>query len=144
MKKMMLALALVSLAVGVKAQEPDIPRSRYSVSTNSFWANWYISAGGDYSVSGIPAGTEGLNPVELLQTLVAETGDKVDVKEEVHHVMALGLARKSAIPVGQALSSEEMEDLVEKLFLCETPNYTPNGKLVLTILANEKVERMFD
>lgn len=100
--------------------------------------------GGDYSVSGIPAGTEGLNPVELLQTLVAETDDKVDVKEEVHHVMALGLARKSAIPVGQALSSEEMEDLVEKLFLCETPNYTPNGKLVLTILANEKVERMFD
>ncbi|MBQ8226873.1 MAG: DNA mismatch repair endonuclease MutL [Bacteroidaceae bacterium] len=100
--------------------------------------------GGDYSVSGIPAGTEGLNPVELIQGLVTDAVDKVGVKEEVHHVMALGLARKSAIPVGQALSAEEMEDLVEKLFLCETPNYTPNGKLVLTILDNEKVERMFD
>jgi outer membrane protein OmpA-like peptidoglycan-associated protein len=51
MKKMMLALALVSLAVGVKAQETDIPRSRYSVSTNSFWANWYISAGGDFNAA---------------------------------------------------------------------------------------------
>lgn len=100
--------------------------------------------GGDYSVSGIPAGTEGLNPVELIQGLVTDAVDKVGVKEEVHHVMALGLARKSAIPVGQALSAEEMEDLVEKLFLCETPNYTPGGKLVLTILDNEKVERMFD
>lgn len=51
MKKMMLALALFSIAVGVIAQEQDVPRSRYSVATNSFWANWYISAGGDFNAA---------------------------------------------------------------------------------------------
>lgn len=51
MKKMMLALALFSLSVGVVAQEQEEPRSRYSVATRSFWANWYISAGGDFNAA---------------------------------------------------------------------------------------------
>lgn len=100
---------------------------------------------GDYSISGIPAGTEGLNPVELLLDLIGDAQAKsAGAREEVSHVMALGLARKSAIPIGQALTKEEMEDLVEKLFLSEVPNYTPDGKLILTIIPNQRIERMFD
>lgn len=101
--------------------------------------------GGDYSVSGIPAGTEGLNPVDLVRTLLDEAQSRAGgVKDELDHRIALSLARKSAIPVGQALTREEMENLVEKLFACETPSYTPDGKLILTILEHEKIEHMFD
>jgi len=100
---------------------------------------------GDYSISGIPAGAEGLNPVELLLSLIDDAQAKpTNAKEEVAHVIALGLAKKSAIPIGQALTKEEMEDLVEKLFASEVPNYTPDGKLILTIIQNQKIERMFD
>lgn len=100
---------------------------------------------GDFSISGIPAGTEGLNPVDLLLSLIDDAQAKCSsAKEEVAHTIALGLAKKSAIPIGQVLAKEEMEDLVEKLFASEVPNYTPDGKLILTIVQNQKIERMFD
>ncbi len=47
MRKLMMALAfagLASTATGM-AQETEVPVKKYSVATNSFWANWFISAG---------------------------------------------------------------------------------------------------
>lgn len=46
MKKILLALAFASLGTtAALAQEYEIPQQKYSVATNSFWANWFISAG---------------------------------------------------------------------------------------------------
>lgn len=41
MKKMLLALAMVSLSATAFAQ--DYPTEKFSVATNSFWSNWFIS-----------------------------------------------------------------------------------------------------
>ena len=43
MKKSLLAIALAVFAFSASAQE--IPVSKYSVATNSFWANWFVQAG---------------------------------------------------------------------------------------------------
>ncbi|HCE47134.1 MAG TPA: cell envelope biogenesis protein OmpA, partial [Prevotellaceae bacterium] len=32
------------------AQTTDVPQKKYSVATNSFWSNWFITAGGSYNV----------------------------------------------------------------------------------------------
>ena len=42
MKKLMIALAFVGLAstTTAMAQETEVPTKKYSVATNSFWANW--------------------------------------------------------------------------------------------------------
>lgn len=47
MKKLMIALAFVGLAstTSAMAQETEVPVKKYSVATNSFWANWFLSAG---------------------------------------------------------------------------------------------------
>ena len=47
MKKLMIALAFVGLAstTTAMAQESEVPAKKYSVATNSFWANWFESAG---------------------------------------------------------------------------------------------------
>lgn len=47
MKKLMIALAFVGLAstTSAMAQETEVPVKKYSVATNSFWANWFVSAG---------------------------------------------------------------------------------------------------
>ncbi|EJX02280.1 outer membrane protein OmpA family protein, partial [gut metagenome] len=46
MKKFLFALALLGLTTTtVSAQETEVPTKKYSVATNSFWANWFISAG---------------------------------------------------------------------------------------------------
>ena len=43
MKKLFLMLAVASLSVAAMAQDA-VPTEKYSVATNSFWSNWFISA----------------------------------------------------------------------------------------------------
>lgn len=100
--------------------------------------------GGSYAINGIPSGIEGLNPVELIQSMVhtaMEKGGKV--KEEVQSNLALTLAKAAAIVPGQVLTNEEMNGLVDGLFAVTTPNYTPDGKTVLSVLQEDELEKLF-
>lgn len=46
MKRFLLALVFAGLGVSTAfAQDIEVPSKKYSVATNSFWANWYLSAG---------------------------------------------------------------------------------------------------
>ena len=50
MKKLMLVLAFAGFATATTAQE-NVPVEKHSVATNSFWSNWFVSAGGSYNAS---------------------------------------------------------------------------------------------
>lgn len=100
--------------------------------------------GGSYAINGIPSGIEGLNPVELVRNMVHTAMEKGnDVKEEVQTMLALTLAKAAAIVYGQVLSNEEMVNLVDSLFACPTPNYTPDGRTVLATIKEEEIEKLF-
>lgn len=46
------SLLLAALcALGATAQDYEVPASKHGVATNSFWANWYVSAGGEFIAS---------------------------------------------------------------------------------------------
>ena len=99
--------------------------------------------GGSYAVNSVPAGLEGMNPVKLVQDMVASAVEKgVSAMEEINTSLALSLARQAAIPHGQVLSNDEMEGLVNGLFACENVNYTPDGKSVLCILQQQEIEHL--
>lgn len=101
--------------------------------------------GGSYAVNGIPAGIEGLNISVLVGDMVASTlEDGSSVNEEIDKALALSLARNAAIPHGQVLGNEEMENLVNELFACNNVNYTPTGKTILTILKQLDIEKMLE
>ena len=100
--------------------------------------------GGSYAINGVPAGIEGLNPIDLIQNMVhtaMEKGGKV--KEEVQSILALTLAKATAIVPGQVLTNEEMTGLVDGLFAVATPNYTPDGKTVLSVINEDDLEKLF-
>lgn len=100
--------------------------------------------GGSYAINGVPSGIEGLNPVDLVRNMLHTAMEKGnDVKEEVQSILALTLARAAAIVYGQVLSNEEMVNLVDSLFACPSPNYTPDGKTVLATIKEEDIERLF-
>lgn len=100
--------------------------------------------GGSYAINGIPAGIEGLSPVELVRNMLHTAMEKGnDVKEEIQNILALTLARAAAIVYGQVLTNEEMVSLVDSLFACPSPNYTPDGKTVLTTIKEDDIERLF-
>jgi len=50
MKKILMMLALASVSVAGMAQE-ELPEQKYSVATNSFWSNWFVTAGFEYGAS---------------------------------------------------------------------------------------------
>ncbi len=100
--------------------------------------------GGSFAINGMPAGLEGIQPATLLTNVVESIKDKGNGADtDIHHRLALTIARSAAIVVGQVLSSAEMDNLINQLFACQDPNHTPDGKLIVTILQNVEIERMF-
>ena len=62
----------------------------------------------------------------------------------VSQSLYLSLARTAAIPYGQVLSNDEMENIVNSLFSCSNVNYTPDGKPILAILPQTDIDALFD
>ncbi len=99
--------------------------------------------GGSFSINGVPAGMDGVDPKNMLSELIASARDKVGgARNEMAETVALGMARSSAIPYGQVLSNEEMENLVNRLFACSNVNLTPDGKTITCILRQDEIERL--
>ena len=99
---------------------------------------------GNYSILGVPSDLNGVDIVTLLNdmiSLVSELGRTV--REEVLSRMALAMAKKAAIPKGQVLSKQEMKELIDELAQTDNPNYTPDGKVILSVLPLEVIEKLF-
>ena len=99
--------------------------------------------GGSYAIGGIPSGFEDMNPVTLVNGLLADITDSGAVApEQLHATLALSLARHAAVEPGQVLSNEEMERMVNELFACQNVNYTPDGRAILCILPQSDIEQL--
>lgn len=100
--------------------------------------------GGSFAIQGIPTGIEGLTPSVLVEHILADAIEKGDVsKEEIHRTMALTMARSAAIVVGQVLTMEEMSRLIDELFACDVPAYTPDGKKTFIIIDEDEISKRF-
>ena len=99
--------------------------------------------GNSFAVNSVPGGIEGVNYITLLHDIVSSAVEKGTADNtEVHRSVALTLARSAAIPQGQILSNEEMENIVDQLFACQNANYTPDGKNILCILPQQDIEHL--
>ena len=92
----------------------------------------------------IPADSAGVDPECLVRELLeASSASPCSVREDITNCLALGLARKSAMPIGELLDTKQMANLLSLLFSCSMPNYTPDGLPTLSILQNEQVDALF-
>lgn len=100
--------------------------------------------GGSYAINGVPAGIEGLNAATLVHDMLHSAMEKGrNVKENVQSLLALTLARAAAIVYGQVLSNDEMANLVDSLFASPSPNYTPDGRVIVATIREEDIEKLF-
>ena len=101
--------------------------------------------GSSYAVQAVPAGLEGLNIPDLLRDMIASAQEKTTaIHDEINSTLALTMARKAAIPMGQVLSNDEMENIFNSLFSSSNPNYTPDGKNILCILKQSEIEHLLE
>lgn len=100
--------------------------------------------GGSFSILGVPSGIEGMDPVKLLQSIVEDAADNFhDTKDQLLHSIALSIAKRTCIPVGQYLTQDEMRDIVARLFQTSNPNITPDGRTILSILPHDSIAAKF-
>ena len=100
---------------------------------------------GSYSITGVPAGLNGINSKEVIEDIVSDARKDIPSgNENIWHIIALEMARKSAVCEGQVLSNIEMETIVNELFVCSNVNYTPDKKLILCILKQEEIEELLN
>jgi len=96
-----------------------------------------------YYVEGIPALLSHLNASDLVIKLIEDFKNRpVDVKEEIKEHISLLLSQSSAINYGVSLKSEEILELFNLLFACKTPNYSPSGKTIVSIVPVQDFEKL--
>lgn len=108
-------------------------------------------ADGEYSVTGIPSEAAGLDPVRLVADILEDSLQQQELDEaaaeaRVHilHRAASTLARRSAIPVGQHMSRDEMKHMTAQLFGTSNPNLTPDGKTIVNIMRSANIAARFN
>ena len=96
-----------------------------------------------YSINAIPEGLEGIDIQTLLHEMLDQEAEHGGSSvQNVYDHLALSMARAAAIPYGQVLGNDEMENIINSLFLCANVNYTPDGKNILFILKQKEIEQM--
>ena len=95
-----------------------------------------------FAIQGVPSEIENPDVVKLIKTMlenITETG--LDIKSEIQEKLALSFAKSVAINYGKLLSVEEITDIVNKLFACPTPNYTPDGKKIISVIDDDELDK---
>ena len=96
-------------------------------------------------VNSCPDGMEYSNPQELIEELLEEykeTNQKIG--SSITQAVAASMAKAASIDYGKVLYPEEMHRLVDELFACENPNYSPTGKKIIAIMNFEQLEKLMN
>jgi DNA mismatch repair protein MutL len=95
-------------------------------------------------IEGYPADGHNENPKELLEVFLEKyKSTDGDIKTSVRERIARSLAVAGAISYGETLSQHAMQELVDGLFACESPGYSPSGKPIVVIMGIEEMEKRF-
>jgi len=105
-----------------------------------------IADAGEYSVivNGLPADSSDQEPEQIIDKFLNEyLNSEIDMKTRAKEKIAQSLAKAAAISSSQTLTTEEMSELVDMLFACSMPNFSPFGKKIISILKTEEIEKRF-
>ncbi|HSI90967.1 MAG TPA: DNA mismatch repair endonuclease MutL [Adhaeribacter sp.] len=95
-------------------------------------------------VNGIPSDVPPNSEKELLESLLEQYKNNLSsLKLDKRESLARAMARRVAARFANRLSELEMNALVDKLFACQTPNYTPDGRKTLVMLDKDRLQEFF-
>lgn len=103
-----------------------------------------LFGGRTVQVNGMPAEAADADPAHLLEELLEQLKNEKNLKNERHMALARGMARSMAMRSGRILVAKEMHDLIDRLFACEMPYFTPGGKPTLITYGLDELAQRFE
>ena len=95
-------------------------------------------------INGTPAGINDVNEKDLIEGFIEEVkNNNTDIETERRISILKFFSKKVRIITSKVLSDEEMNLIIDKLFACKNPKFTPDGKQNYIELGIEKVENLF-
>ena len=99
--------------------------------------------GGSYSVNAIPVATADMDLNSLILGIIDDYDKEGLKKDTLFHRLALAISRGNSMNEGRKLDNQEMSSVVDQLFSCDTPNFGPDGKVIISIVPNEIITKSF-
>jgi DNA mismatch repair protein MutL len=100
--------------------------------------------GGTVRVRSLPAIIAGLDPAEVLRTVIGRfEEDEAPLAAEVEARLAARVCKRAAVKAGQVLSLVEQQRLVRELEACQSPRTCPHGRPTMIHLSVDTLERQF-
>jgi len=92
-------------------------------------------------INGFPSELSGINEKILFEGLLEQYKiNKSELSLDKNENLSRSLAKRSAIKTGEILNHEQMNSIIDNLFACKTPNFSPDGQLIFFILDLSKIE----
>jgi DNA mismatch repair protein MutL len=101
---------------------------------------------GKYSIiiNGIPSGIIHINEKEVFEGLLEQFKfNKEKLEISTYENLAMAIARYSSLKEGRLLNDEECHSIIDQLFGCKNPNYSPYGELTYFIMGMDQLEGYF-
>jgi len=96
------------------------------------------------SVNALPANLKISSPEQLIHDFINSFKEDVGNQSiDVHQKLSKALAKASSIPYNRKLEPIEMQDLVDKLFACQFPSISPDGKPTITTITTDELDKRF-
>lgn len=95
-------------------------------------------------IQGIPSELAPCNEKEVFEGLIEQykfNAEKLDLPK--NESLARALAKRTATTRCSKLKEEEMDHLMDRLFACEQPNYTPDGNPTYVMVSLEQIGDWF-
>ncbi len=96
-------------------------------------------------IHGLPNDVSNENPKTLLENIICnykrnEIDFKLDKRENLYRTIAKNISIKGE----KKLTEKEMQFIIDSLFSCETPYYSPFGKQIIMNVSKEDLDKFFN
>lgn len=99
---------------------------------------------GSFVVNGIPSGMTDNNIKQVLEGLLENFRQSKNTDTQSRNIIiAKSLAKNLSLKRGKPMQQEEMVSLIDRLFACKIPHASVDGKLTVTIITLDELEKKF-